>query len=517
MTEAEAPSTNKWLIALVVMLPTFIEIMDTSVVNVSLPYMQGSLSAGLDEVTWVLTSYLVSNAIIIPITGWLSSVFGRRRYLIFSITLFTISSIICGASPSLGILVLSRIFQGIGGGGLQPISQAILLETFPQEEHGMAMAVFGMGIVLAPILGPVLGGWITDTYSWRWIFYINVPVGMLAVLLALLFIHDPPYIRRSRVYIDTLGLFFLSVGLGCLQVVLDKGERKDWFNSHFILFLGLIAAISLILFFVVELRRKHPVVNLRIFKDMTFATGNLMMFTGFFCMFGSIVLLPIYLEKLMGYNAMWAGLVLGPGGIASFLVMPLVGILMKRGYNPKYLLAMGLALMAYSLWLRAFFNLEAGFWEIAWPRVVQGFGLGMFFVPLTAVTFANISNEEMGNASSLFNVVRNLGGSFGVAFCTTWLFRRTQFHQTSLVAHVNPFNPVFQDRYQQAYHYLQLHDSSGASPAKALGLIYGQVLRQAGMMAFNDVFWMCAWLTAILVPLTVILRDPHEKAPFKIH
>ncbi|HDM77516.1 MAG TPA: DHA2 family efflux MFS transporter permease subunit [Deltaproteobacteria bacterium] len=502
---------NKWVIAMTVMLPTFIEVMDTSVVNVSLPHIQGSLSAGLDEVTWVLTSYLVSNAIIIPITGWLSNVFGRKRYLLFSLVLFTASSVMCGSAPTLKILVLARILQGIGGGGLQPISQAILLESFPQREHGMAMAVFGMGVILAPILGPVVGGWITDNWTWRWVFYINLPVGILAVFLAVLFVHDPPYIKRGKVYIDRWGLFLLTIGLGCLQIVLDKGEREDWFNSHFIVYLSIIAAVALVFFVIVELRTKYPVVDLKVFKDSTFAAGNFIMFTGFFCLFGSIVLLPVYLQKLMGYTAFWAGLVLGPGGIASFLIMPVAGTMMKKGVNPRTLLAVGLAIMAYSLYLMSGFNLQADFMAVSWPRIIQGFGMGLFFVPLAAATFANIPKEKMGNASGIFNLLRNLGGSFGVAFSTTVLSQRSQFHQNFLVEHITPYNKVFQERFAAILHWLKANDPGFASPDKVLAVFYKEVLRQASMLAFNDVFWLFAWFTAFLIPMTFILKKPTGK------
>jgi DHA2 family multidrug resistance protein len=314
MMQLPASHTNKWIVALTVILPTFLEVMDTSVVNVSLPHIQGTLSAGVDEVTWVLTSYLVANAIIIPITGWLSSIFGRKNYLMFSIALFTGSSIACGAAPSLEFLIIARILQGVGGGGLQPLSQAILLEAFPAAERGMAMAVFGMGVVLAPILGPVVGGWITDSWSWRWVFYINLPLGILAVIMTVYLIHDPSYIRKTKQRIDKWGLFLITVGLGCLQIVLDKGEREDWFSSDFITLLTIASVASLVLFVIVELRTEHPVVNLRVFNDRTFTAANVIMFMGFFCMFGSFILLPLYAQTLMGYTALWAGLVLGPGG-----------------------------------------------------------------------------------------------------------------------------------------------------------------------------------------------------------
>ncbi len=508
----DTPRVSKWAIALTVMLPTFIEVMDTSVVNVSLPHIQGSLSAGLDESTWVLTSYLVSNAVIIPITGWLASVFGRKRYLMFSLVVFTVSSLVCGAAPSLEVLVLFRILQGLGGGGLQPLSQAILLESFPQKEHGIAMAVFGMGVVLAPILGPVLGGWITDNWTWRWVFYINLPMGIIAVLLAVVFIHDPPYIRRQHTGIDKWGLFLLTVGLGCLQIVLDKGEREDWFNSNFINILSFIAVTALIAFVVVELKVKNPVVHLRVFRDRSFATGNLIMFAGFFCLFGSIFLLPVYLQQLMGYTAMWAGLVLGPGGISSFFIMPIAGILMKKGFNPRNLLATGLVITAYALWLMSGFNLDASFWSVSWPRLLQGFGLGLFFVPLSGATFAGIPREETGNASGIFNLLRNLGGSFGVAFSTTVLSQRAQFHQTFISENINPYNPAFQSYYNQVCQWLEANSPQTGCPTGGLAIVYREVLRQAGMLAFNDTFWLLAVATIALVALTPLFKRPKRPA-----
>ncbi len=479
-------------------------------VNVSLSHIQGSVSAGLDEITWVLTSYLVSNAIIIPITGWLSGIFGRRNYLLFSLVMFTVSSFACGAAPSLAPLVFFRILQGMGGGGLQPISQAILLESFPKREHGMAMAFFGMGVVLAPILGPVLGGWITDNWTWRWVFYINLPAGAIAVMLTVLFIHDPPYIKAKRVNIDRWGLFLLSVGLGCLQIVLDKGEREDWFNSHFIIYLSIIAVLALTAFIIVELSTSDPVVDLRAFLDRSFSAGSTIMFAGFFTVFASLVLLPLYLQNLMNYNAFWAGLVLGPGGIASLIIMPVAGILMKKGVGARSLLCIGLISLAYSLWLMSGFNLQASFMAISWPRIVLGFGMGLFFVPLAAATFVNIPNEKMGNASGIFNLLRNLGGSFGVAFSTTLLARRAQFHQNFLVEHANPFNPIFQGYYVNLKEWLKINHIT--HPSGPLAVIYGEILRQAHMMSFNDAFWILALITALLVPLTVIFRKGEKQA-----
>jgi DHA2 family multidrug resistance protein len=506
---AEGPTTpavNKWIVAMTVMVPTFIEVMDISVVNVSLPHIQGSLNAGLDEVTWVLTSYLVSNAIIIPITGWLSSVFGRKRYLLFSISLFTVSSLVCGSAPSLQVLIIARIFQGLGGGGLQPLSQAILFETFPVAEHGLAMAVFGMGVVMAPILGPVVGGWITDTLTWRWVFYINLPVGLLAILLAVIFIYDPAYIRRKIFSIDTKGILLLTIGIGALQIVLDKGQRDDWFNSRFILYMSIIAGVALVLFVIVELTAEHPVVNLRAFRERSFTAGNIIIFTGFGCMFSSFVLLPLYAQTLMGYTAFWAGMVLFPGGVASFIIMPVAGILLRKGVNARYLLAIGLGIMAYAIWLMSDFNLEADFVAVAMPRLIQGFGLGLFFVPVTTATFMNIPKEETGNASGIFNLLRNLGGSFGVALSSTMLAQQTQVHQTFLVERITPYQPAFQISYQQILEWLRLHQPSLAYDKNVMAFIYKEILRQANMLAFNDSFRALAISTAVLIPLTLLFR-----------
>ncbi|MDR3555304.1 MAG: DHA2 family efflux MFS transporter permease subunit [Syntrophobacteraceae bacterium] len=507
----DRPAVNKWVVALVVMLPTFIEVMDTSVVNVSLPHIQGSMSAGLDEVTWVLTSYLVANAIIIPITGWLAGLFGRKRYLIFSILIFTAASILCGAAPSLEVLILARILQGLGGGGLQPLSQAILFETFPRREHGMAMAVFGMGVVMAPIVGPVLGGWITDHWSWRWVFYINIPAGILAVVMTVLFISDPAYIKRQIFSIDKWGLFFLALGLGALQIVLDRGERLDWLQSNFIIILSVVAIVALVSFIVTELRAEHPVVDLRVFKDSTFTAGTTIMFLGFFCLFGSFVLLPLYAQELMGYTALWAGLILGPGGISSFIVMPISGILMKKGVKPWIILLAGLATTTCALLMMSGYDLQADFYSIALPRLIQGIGLGGFFVPLAAAAYVNIPVEQMGNASGVFNLLRNLGGSFGVAVTSTILSQRAQVHQTFLSESITPYNPAFRNAYQHAAGFMRMNHM--AAPSKGgLAFVYGEVLRQASMLSFNDTFYVLAIGTALMTPLTLFLRKSSSRA-----
>jgi MFS transporter, DHA2 family, multidrug resistance protein len=497
---------NKWLVALTVMLPTLIEIIDTSVVNVALDHIRGSLSAGIDESTWSITSYLVSNAVIIPMTGWLSKFFGRKRYLIISITLFTISSFLCGSAWNLQSLVFFRILQGIGGGALQPISQSILLETFPPRQHGIAMAIFGMGIMFGPIVGPLLGGWITDNWSWHWIFFINVPIGILSIFLTVLFITDPPYMKRAKMKIDYWGLALLSLGLGCLQIVLDKGQQEDWFSSSFIVWLSVISSVSLISFIFVELFTEHPVVNLRAFRNMTFSIGNIVMFLGFFNLFASIVLLPIYLQTLMGYTAYLAGLVLGPGGIATMIALPIAGNLVNR-VNPKFLLAFGLIVNAYATYLMSNFNLHADFNTIIWPRIVLGIGMGFFFIPLTTMTMSGIKKEDMGNASGIYNLLRNLGGSFGVAFVTTMLSRRAQFHQNHLIENLTPFDRAYQIFSGQSTQFLQYRGLGDfTSGFGGLEMMYRELIRQASMMAFNDAFFLVCIIMICVLPFALFMK-----------
>jgi MFS transporter, DHA2 family, multidrug resistance protein len=497
---------NRWIVAITVMLPTLIVIVDTAVVNVSLDHIRGSLSAGIDESTWAITSYLASNAIIIPMTGWLSKFFGRKRYLIFSVSLFTLSSLMCGSSWNIQSLVIFRILQGLGGGALQPISQAILLETFPPHQHGMAMAIFGIGTMFGPIIGPMLGGWITDNWSWHWIFYINVPIGIVSVLMALFFITDPPYMQRTKMQVDYWGLLFLAIGIGCLQIVLDKGQREDWFSASFITWLSFISISSLILFIIVEFFAENPIVNLRIFRNRSFSSGNIIIFCAFFNMFSSLVLLPIYLQTLMGYTSFLAGLVLAPGGIASMIAMVIAGKLLTK-INPKAVLAFGLAVAGYSIYLMSQFNLHADFNTIIWPRVVMGAGIGFHFVSLTTLTLSSIRKEEMANATSIFNLLRNLGGSFGVAIATTLLARRAQFHQVHLVEHLSPFDRNFQIVLPQISQILQDRGLMSPLPDQgSLSVIYNQLLREASMLSFNDVYYLFSILMMLTLPLVLLMK-----------
>ena len=505
---SEEKNINKWLITITVMLPTIMEIIDTSVANVALPHMQGSLNAGTDEITWVLTSYLVSNAVVLPMTGWLSRVFGRKRFLMTCIILFTIASLLCGAAPSLAALIFFRILQGAAGGALIPISQAILMETFPPNQRGMAMAIFGVGAMFGPIVGPALGGWITDNLNWRWIFYINLPIGIIACLMCAFFIFDPDYLKQKvkGLKIDYWGIFLLTVSMGALQVVLDKGQQEDWFNSSFIISFSIITVISLITLIWVELTHESPIINLRLFKNVSFSAGNFIMFVVGFCLYSSIMLIPLFLQTLMGYSATDAGMVMAPGGVATLITMPFIGAALAKRDGRK-IVFLGLLVGATSMFIMQGLNLQASFWDYTWPRVVLGFGLAMIFVPLTTVTLATIPKTEMGNATGMFNLLRNIGGSVGIAISATLLSRYEQIYQNNLVAHITPYNPVWQMRFESLK---QMAISKGVALADAdktaMVMMYGAIRKQAGALAFNHVFFIVGLAFLIIIPLLLLLK-----------
>ena len=502
MTDRQ-PEINPWIVAVAVMFSTFMEVLDTTVVNVSLPHIAGSLSASVDEATWALTSYLVANAIILPMTGWLANYFGRKRLLMMSVTGFTIASFCCGLAPTLPALIVFRIIQGAAGGALQPISQAVLLEAFPPHQRGQAMAFWGLGIVVAPILGPVLGGWLTDAYSWRWVFYINIPVGIASLVMTRAFVFDPPYIRRGTGRIDGWGIGMLALGIGALQVMLDKGQQDDWFASHLITIMAVLAVAGLAVFIFWELRVKAPVVNLRVFLDRTYSTGTFLMAMLGFVLYGSIVLLPIWMQTLLGYPALQAGIALAPRGIGSFLTMPLIGVLLAKR-DPRKFLVGGLVLSSLTLFGFARLNLNAGYWDFFWPQFFQGVSLAMLFVPLTTITMGNIAKENMGNATSVFNVLRNIGGSIGIASVTTLTARHQQVHTNFLVAHVTPYD-------LQTRNLLHSMQSALGGATQGYIALSGIVQRQAAILSFLDVFRLLGVVFLALVPLVILMKRPPKK------
>jgi DHA2 family multidrug resistance protein len=512
------PHVNPWIVAVAVMFATFMEVLDTTVVNVSLPHVAGSLSASIDESTWALTSYLVANAIVLPLSGWLARQFGRKRLLMLSVTGFTLSSLLCGLAWSLPALIVFRVIQGTTGGALQPLSQAVMLEAFPPERRGKAMAFWGLGIVTAPILGPVLGGWLTDSYSWRWVFYINIPVGLASVFMMQRFVFDPPYVGRRAARVDWTGIGLLALGIGALQILLDKGQEDDWFESGFMATLAVVSAVSLVLFLWHELRAEHPVVDLRVFRNRTYAAGVVLITNVGFVLYGSMVLLPIFLQTLLGYPSLQAGIALAPRGVGSFIAMPIVGILLGR-IDARKLLGTGLFVGGVTLYWLGGLSLSAGYWDVFWPQLLQGVSLALLFVPLTTITMGPIAREAMGNATSIFNLMRNIGGSLGIAVSTTLLARWQQEHTSVLGSHVDAYSPhvrLFLEQMKSAF--LARGADAVTAAQQAQAAISGMVARQAAMLSFSDVFRLLAFLFVALLPLILLMSSPRAgRGPAGMH
>jgi DHA2 family multidrug resistance protein len=503
------PKHNPWLIALTVTLATFMEVLDTSIANVSLPHIAGNLSAGVDEATWILTSYLVANAIVLPLSAWFSSLIGRKNYYMLSVCLFTVSSILSGLAPSLTWLVIFRIMQGLGGGGLQPSEQAILADTFPREKLGMAMAVYGFAVVTAPILGPTLGGWITDNFSWRWIFFINVPVGLLSLYLTSRVVEDPPTAHRrplKDLRIDYIGLGLIAIGIACLQYMLDKGEREDWFSSHLIVTMAVLAAVCLSVAVYWEWHHKDPIIDVKLWRGRNFAISNFLMFMLGFILFGSTVLLPLYLQTLMNYPATTAGLAISPGGLVTMLCMPMVGYLLGR-VQARWLIVWGLSVVFTSLVYMAHFNLYIDYWTAALSRIIQAGGLAFLFIPINTAAYAFVPHEKNNHASALINLARNLGGSVGIAISTTLLSRYAQVNQSVLSADMTGNAPAFQQALRGVAHGLVIRGVSvWQAKSVAMGILYGQLLRQSMMLAYVSVFRFMAGACLLTLPLVFLLK-----------
>ena len=487
------------------------EVLDTSVVNVSLPHIAGSLSSSVEEATWVLTSYIVANAIILPISGWLANYLGRKRLLMIVVTGFTLSSVLCGMAPTLPALIFFRVLQGITGGGLQPLSQAILLEEFPGRERGKAMSFWGMGIVAAPILGPTIGGWITDSYSWRWVFYINVPVGIVSLILIYLFIHDPSYIRRGSLRADFWGLGMLALGMGALQIMLDKGQEKDWFGSDLIRILAVMAVVFLTAFVIRELTVEDPIVHFRLLKSRTFATGIGLVTVLGFVLYGSLVLLPLFMQTLLGWTAATAGIWSSPRGIGTALFMPLCGYLLGKGWDERRMLAFGFATAGLAFFGYSHMALQSGTWDIFWYQITQGMGMAFLFVPLTTLTMGSIPQAETGYATSLYSVMRNIGASMGISFVTTSITRRSQFHQTVLSSHVNASNLISRQALEHMTNFIQQSGIDGVTARqKAYALLYRALQQQASLLSYVEVFHIMGILFLAIIPLIVLMKRPQH-------
>jgi DHA2 family multidrug resistance protein len=512
---------NPWLIAVVVSIATFMEVLDTSIANVSLQHIAGSMSASQDESTWVLTSYLVSNAIVLPISGWLATVIGRKRFYMMCVAMFTASSLLCGFAPSLGWLIVFRIIQGIGGGGLQPSEQAILADTFTPKQRGQAFAVYGIAVVVAPAIGPTLGGWITDNFSWRWIFFINVPVGIISLMLVSHLLKESAAsiaqtraIRSRGFKVDYIGFSFVALGLGSLQVVLDKGQEDDWLSSNFILFFTIVATIGIIGAILWEFHTEDPIVDLPLLKRFNFAFTNIMMFSIGFILFGTTQLLPQYTQSLLGYTATQAGLVISPGGFAVMACMPLAGYLVGR-VQAKWLITFGMFVEGLALIYMTNFDTQVSFRTLALARVFQASGLAFLFVPINTVAYAGLPPGKSNHASALINLSRNLGGSIGVSLANTMLFRRTQFHQSNLVSNAAAGNPIYKEALKSlTTRLMRAGLSSTAAHQHAMGVIYQDILRQATMLSYIDVFKTLAYAAFGMIGLILFLKKskPGEQA-----
>jgi DHA2 family multidrug resistance protein len=507
------PRVNPWLIAFVVSLAAFMEVLDTSIANVALPHIAGNLGASSDESTWVLTSYLISNAIVLPITGWLVSLVGRKRFFIICISLFTVSSLLCGIAPTLGLLLLARVIQGIGGGGLQPMAQAILADTFPPKKRGLAFSVYGVTAVVAPAIGPTLGGWVTDSYSWRWIFLMNLPVGIMAILLVLRYVDDPPFLRRTTIHeskIDYFGFGLLAVGVGFLQIVLDKGQEDDWFGSNFIMTLSIISIICLVTLVIWELRVKTPILDLRLFKNVNFATASVMMLMVGAASFSTTVLVPQYLQNLMGYTAESAGMVLSVAAVLLLIELPIVGQLTAR-IQARYLIAFGWATLTVAMFYSTQrLDLEMSFSSATWLRIAQYLPMGFIFIPATMVAYIGLPQEKSNAIAGLINFVRNIGASAGTSAVTTILARRAQVHQVMLANHTGMGNRMFQNSSRGLAGSLQ-HSLGAQAQRHAYGALYRSMVSQASTLSYIDTFWLLGVTAGIMFFASFLLRSNHPR------
>jgi DHA2 family multidrug resistance protein len=518
-TSSPAPSelvdagVNPWLIAVAVMLATFMEVLDTAIASVALPYIAGSLSASTDEATWVLTSYLVANAIVLPASNWCSLRFGRKRFLMTCVSIFTVSSFACGAAPTLGIMLLARVIQGAGGGALQPLSQAILLESFPPAKRGAAMAVFAFGVVVAPVLGPTLGGWLTDTYSWRYAFYINIPIGILALYMINRFVHDPSYIKNAKVSrFDRYGFAALVIWTGCLQVILDKGQEDDWFGATWIRYAAVALVTSFLYFIWHSWKHKDTLVNLKVLKNRNFALGCILIFMFGIGIYSTITVLPLFYQELLGYTALTAGLVVAPRGIGSICGMPIIGYLSNK-VDPRLLLTFGFITFGLTTLYFGNVTMEISPTTLLLPILITGFGLSFVFVPISIAAYGTLRNDQIGNASGIFNLMRNIGGSIGISVASTLLTRRAATHQNEIINSVPQSGQQFQNALGTLQQTLSGYFGGSNSLDPARARLYQELQRQASSWAFVDVFRWLSLLCFFCVGIVWLLKKVKPGKP----
>ena len=515
-TPAETkPAVNKWFVAFIVAMAAFIEVLDNSIGNVAVPHIAGNLSATMSQATWVLTSYIVANSVVLPLSGWLSSVLGRKRYFLGSVIMFTIASVLCGLSPNLGLLVFFRILQGLAGGGLLTVSQAILADTFDPKELGKAMAVYSGAIVVAPIIGPLIGGWITDNFSWRWIFLINLPIGIFSAALVANFISDPPAFKRADLSkglnFDYTGIALISVAISAIQVVLDRGQELDWFGSSFITVASIVGVLSLVVAVIWELRVKDPVVDLRLLRDSNVSVACVVMFVSGIIIYGGSALIPMFVQNMMGYSATLAGLLQAPGGMACVLVMPILGMLIPKGHL-RWHVTGGLVLSSFSMYMMETASLSVDMRYMVVSRIMMAVGTAMIMLPSTVASFAFVPRNKNDAVSGITNLARNIGGSVGIAILTLILDRRMQYHQAILVQHMTPFDPYYRQMTAAATHMVGSAVGAANAPHVAQGVLYELMQQQSGMLSYIDAFHFMTVITLVVIPIGLLLKSPEHGA-----
>ena len=510
------PSFNPWIVALTVTLATFMEVLDSSIANVALPHIAGSLGATYEESTWILTSYLVSSAIVLPVSGWLSTIMGRKRFYMTCVALFTICSFLCGIAPTLPFLILARVLQGAGGGGLQPSEQAILADSFPPEKRSLAFAMYGMAVVVAPAIGPTLGGWITDNFNWHWIFFINIPVGILSLFLTQRLVEDPPWLKeqkKSGIRIDYIGLSLIVIGIACFQIVLDKGQEDDWFSSKFIITMFCIGIPVLIAFFLWEWFHDHPIVDVRLLNNRNFGTAVFFSFILGIVLFGSTVLIPEFLQSSLGYTAERAGLAMSPGGLVLVFMMPIAGLILQTKVDPRLLVSIGFLGTCITLHMMSIIYLQIDFHTVVVLRMIQVVFLPLIFIPISTLNYIGVPREKSNQVSGISNFSRNLGGSIGTSLLSSFLARQNQMHQSSLATHTDPSNPSYVTMLSSLKNvYISQGFDAITAGQKALASIYANMRAQAGAMSFENAFWVMSFLIGCLVPLPFIMRRPPKQA-----
>ena len=511
-SRSAAGDRNPWLVAVVVSIATFMVVLDTAIANVSLRYIAGSLAASVDESTWVVSTYLIANAVVLPASGWLSNVLGRKRFYMICVALFTASSLLCGLAPNLSSLIFFRILQGLGGGGMPTSEQAILADTFPPAKRGQAFALYGIAVIVAPTVGPTIGGWITDNFSWHWIFFINVPIGLASLALVHWLVDEPEILKREReerlaggLKVDWVGFLLIAMTLGCLEVVLDRGQIDDWFKSDTIILFSTLAAVSFLAFIPWELNQAEPIVELRLLGHRQFGMAFFVMLLVGAILFGSNQIMPQLLQTVFPYTAMLSGFAMMPGGIAMLLIMPIAGQITGK-FQPKYLMTLGLSGIALSMWYSTSLTPDASFDYFGWVRVYQMVGLPFLFIPINTVAYDGLPADKTNQASALMNVARNLGGSIGISLANVVLTQRTQFHQSRLVENTVPSSPVFQSTLRQITRYFMQHGATaGDANGQAMGFIGQLIQMQATILAYIDVFYVCAITAVVMIPMVLIL------------